>query len=229
MNKNRILILALILVVSLSILVQADQFVRGNIFPPYNNDDVSDPSVSIISPSNQSYSVNSVQLTFTVTGADSSDIIKYSLDGTLKNQFYGSRTVSENLVSLTEGAHTVQIDVYYIGAKLDWSHSVMQEPAEKHQIVHFSVVSLPSTSPSTEPSTSVISTQSPSPSPIPTIEPTKTPTLTPTDTPIQQTGFLGTSLPLEYGYAIVAVLVIIVVAGVSLVYFKKFRKHKVDN
>jgi outer membrane protein assembly factor BamB len=37
-------------------------------------------------------------------------------------------------------------------------------------------------------------------------------------------GFLGTSLPLEYGYAIVTVLVTIVVAGLSLVYLKKRRK-----
>jgi hypothetical protein len=39
-----------------------------------------------------------------------------------------------------------------------------------------------------------------------------------------QPGFLGTSLPLEYGYAIVAVLVIIVVAGLSLAYSKRYRK-----
>jgi parallel beta-helix repeat protein len=39
-----------------------------------------------------------------------------------------------------------------------------------------------------------------------------------------QSGFLGTSLPVEYGYAILAVLVIIVVAGLSLFYLKKLRK-----
>jgi hypothetical protein len=49
------------------------------------------------------------------------------------------------------------------------------------------------------------------------IEPTPPPTTTPP-------GFLGTSLPIEYGYAIVAVLGIIIVAGLSLVYFKKLRK-----
>ena len=41
------------------------------------------------------------------------------------------------------------------------------------------------------------------------------------------TGFLGTSLPIEYGYAIIAVLVIVAVAGLGLVYFKKLR-HKAD-
>jgi hypothetical protein len=39
---------------------------------------------------------------------------------------------------------------------------------------------------------------------------------------------LGTNLPVEYGYAIVAVLVIVAVAGLSLFYFKKLRKQKVD-
>ena len=37
------------------------------------------------------------------------------------------------------------------------------------------------------------------------------------------TGFLGTGLPMEYGYAII-VAVVIVVVGLSLVYFKKLRK-----
>jgi hypothetical protein len=72
----------------------------------------------------------------------------------------------------------------------------------------------------------------PSPSPIPTSSPSLTqqptpspsPTAEPTSTPKQQTGFLGTNLPTEYGYAIVAVLVIIIVAGLSLVYFKKQRR-----
>ena len=67
---------------------------------------------------------------------------------------------------------------------------------------------------------------SPSPSPSPTLAPTTEPTSTiePTSTPEQPTGFLGTSLPVEYGYAIVAALVIAVVAGLSLVYFKKVKR-----
>jgi hypothetical protein len=72
-------------------------------------------------------------------------------------------------------------------------------------------------------------TATPSPLASPTTEPTlnpptPSPTAEPTSTPTQQTGFLGTNLPTEYGYAIVAVLVIIVVAGLSIVYFKKLRK-----
>jgi hypothetical protein len=51
------------------------------------------------------------------------------------------------------------------------------------------------------------------------------PTIAPTSTPQKQTGFLGTNLPTEYGYAIVAVLAVAVVAGLSLAYFKKLRKQ----
>jgi hypothetical protein len=57
-----------------------------------------------------------------------------------------------------------------------------------------------------------------------TPSPTLAPTVEPTSTPKQQTGFLGTNLPTEYGYAIVGILVIVVVAGLSMVYLKKLRK-----
>jgi hypothetical protein len=78
------------------------------------------------------------------------------------------------------------------------------------------------------------STSSPSPFPLTspsltptlssTIEPTIETTIEPTSTQQHQTGFLGTNLPTEYGYAILAVLVILVVAGLSLAYFKKVRR-----
>jgi len=64
---------------------------------------------------------------------------------------------------------------------------------------------------------------SPSPFPIPTVEPTTEPT----STPKQQSGFLGTNLPTEYGYALVAVLVIVAVAGLSLIYLKKVKRKSV--
>jgi len=72
-------------------------------------------------------------------------------------------------------------------------------------------------------------TPSPKSSNSPTTEPTSKPSIIPTTepspTPNHQSGFLGTNLPVEYGYAIVAVLVIVVVAGLSLVYLKKVRKN----
>jgi hypothetical protein len=70
---------------------------------------------------------------------------------------------------------------------------------------------------------------SPSPSPSPTPSPTIKPTIEPTSTPKRTTGFLGTSLPKEDGYAIVAVSVILVAAGLSLVYFIRRNKQKVND
>jgi parallel beta-helix repeat protein len=50
-------------------------------------------------------------------------------------------------------------------------------------------------------------------------------TLPPTEPPpSQQPGFLGTSLPVEYGYAILAVIVVIAGAAAFLVYVRKIRK-----
>lgn len=78
-------------------------------------------------------------------------------------------------------------------------------------------------------------TPSPSPlsSPTPTLSPTQQPTQSPSPTPTsepasthrQQTGFLGTRLPIAYCYAIIVVLVIVVVAGLSFFYFKKLTKN----
>jgi hypothetical protein len=74
------------------------------------------------------------------------------------------------------------------------------------------------------PLTLTIPIPTPTPVPSPTLQPTEPPSSRPTSVPTQQSGFLGKSLPVEYGYAIVAVLAIIVVAGLSLVYLKKLRK-----
>jgi hypothetical protein len=72
----------------------------------------------------------------------------------------------------------------------------------------------------------IISNQQPtvsiSPSPVPTA--TSSPIIEPSSSPEPQSGFLGTSMPMEYGYAIIAVLVIVAVAGLSLAYFKRVRK-----
>jgi hypothetical protein len=89
-------------------------------------------------------------------------------------------------------------------------------------------------------------TDSFSPIPTPALSPASSPQVTPspfatseansasssatpenTSATQEQTGFLNTSIPLEYCYAIVAVLVIIVVAGLSLVYLKKVKQKSV--
>ena len=63
-------------------------------------------------------------------------------------------------------------------------------------------------------------TSEPNPSPSPTI----TPTTEPSATPKHSTGFLGTSLSIEYGYAIVAVLAAVVIGASVLVYLKKLPR-----
>jgi len=69
----------------------------------------------------------------------------------------------------------------------------------------------------------------PNTSSTPEAAPTNEATLTPTPTYTKQPGFLGTNLPAEYGYAIVAVLVIVVTSGLSFIYFKKLRKDELGN
>jgi hypothetical protein len=50
-----------------------------------------------------------------------------------------------------------------------------------------------------------------------TVPPTEPP-------PSQQPGFLGSSLPMEYGYAIVTIIVVTIATAAFLVYFRKIRK-----
>jgi hypothetical protein len=58
----------------------------------------------------------------------------------------------------------------------------------------------------------------------PTSDATIKPSAEPTSTPKSQNGFLGTNLPVGYGYAIITIIVMSVVAGLSLIYFEKLRK-----
>jgi hypothetical protein len=65
---------------------------------------------------------------------------------------------------------------------------------------------------------------SPQPSPSQTNNPAVTPPVTPppsNDRAVPQQGFLGTSLPMEYGYAIVALIVLAVVAATGYLYYKR--------
>jgi hypothetical protein len=62
------------------------------------------------------------------------------------------------------------------------------------------------------------------PNPTPTPQPTQSPSSTSSPQPTQP-GFLDTNLPIEYGYAIVATIVIIAVASISLVYFKRLKNR----
>jgi hypothetical protein len=71
-----------------------------------------------------------------------------------------------------------------------------------------------------------LSTPSPSAEPSYTLIPTLEPSFEPTSTPkaTQQSGFLGTNLPTEYGYLIVGVIVVVIMGGSILLYLKKLRR-----
>jgi hypothetical protein len=188
------------------------------------------PSISLVSPvRNGTYTTNTVPLIFTVSTLQYQiDRINYFLDLKILNSYYEKSkvevSISENLIHLSEGLH--RLDIYAYDGMGD----------ENHLIVYFTIDMKNHTTATSNPSPSA-STASLPPSPTtltsPIIsssdEPTTEPSCQPISSPRQQSGFLGTNLPLEYGYAIVAVLVIIVVAGLSLVYFKKLRKQKVNS
>jgi hypothetical protein len=108
---------------------------------------------------------------------------------------------------LSEGSHTIEIYANDAAGNVGNSDLV--------QFTISAVISSPTPS----------ITQNPNSSPSPTSEPT----IEPTSTPKPQTGFLDTNLPTEYGYIIVAVLVVAVVGGLSLLYLKKLSKQKVND
>jgi hypothetical protein len=114
-------------------------------------------------------------------------------------RYYSAATVVNNTICVIGGRFASQNPYSFVRINVN------------EQYIPFGYGSVPTASPS--PTLSASPTLSPSP--------TMEPSLEPTSTPQEQSGFLGTSLPIEYGYAIVAVLAIAVVAGLSLVYFKK--------
>lgn len=128
-----------------------------------------------------------------------------------------------------EVTHVVAITMYRGG------------PSYNAQIVTYDPSTPPFQYPSPSPTLSPSPTATPQTtmSPAPTFNPYASPSLTqqPTESPSvsqtpeptlilkQQSGFLGTTLPLEYGYTIMAVLVVAVVAGTSLVLIRNRRKR----
>jgi hypothetical protein len=206
--------------------------VSANPAPPVNSiPETTFPSVTFSSPSpNQIYKSSEIKLTFEVSGIVSGDFVQYYLDHVIMGHFYGSGTVSEKLVGLSEGEHEVQVKVTYRGLYYEKVNGISYpstKVAEQLESVSFTVVaSLPSPSPTPLPvqSWGPSQTSTPSPVPTPTVTPTTEPTIEPISTPKQQNGFLGTNLPTEYGYAIVTVSVAVAAAGLSLIYFKKLRK-----
>jgi hypothetical protein len=185
------------------------------------------PTIFFFTPQNNTlYTANNILLAFSISIPKTTTNLvhggmpwkisykgQYSLDGKVLGQFSGLNSttylfdiVNENLTGLTNGIHEIQVNA----STYPWPDG----EATTHKLQYFTI-----NSSSADPPLSSPTPLEPKDSPFPSI-----PTIEPTSTPTQQTGFLGTNLPIEYGYAIVAVLVILVVAGLSLIYLRKFRK-----
>jgi hypothetical protein len=225
MTEKSVMVLALI--IASCALTITGAFSNSSVFAQT----ASNPIISIMSPSNETYNTNKVTLIVIINNASDSDKTEIKLDGISKGQLFGSDTFKLDVTGLSEGSHQIETDVHYhmwvVSGVIYGQRDTRLELVVKRQFVSFTVhSSSPTPSPSIEPSPSVA--PSPSPTSAPTIEPTTEPTIVPTSTPSPQSGFLGTSLPTEYGYAIIAVLIIAVVAGLSFVYLKRLRKQKVN-
>jgi hypothetical protein len=161
--------------------------------------DTIQPRVQCISVENKTYGANSIPLCLIVSKPAT---LEYCLDGQLNFTIFGNAT----LTGLSGGSH--QLIVYAI----DSAGLVGQT-----KLIQFAVNAT-----ANEP----ISTSKPSVTRSPFPSPTFEPKVEPTSTPKPASGFSGTNLLVEYDYAIVAVLVIIAITGLSLVYFKRFRRQK---
>jgi hypothetical protein len=170
---------------------------------------------------------NSVELIFTME-TNIRLVYCFSLDTQERTQVNATlvahRTESQEgggVFSYTRYTEKVTIDFSGLseGAHILTFYQVWDQPygqVESTKTIHFAIDdTIPS--PSSTIATSPIVKQQPETSPAPSSA------TEPTSTPKPSSGFLGASLPIEYGYAIAAVLVIIVVAGLSVVYFRRLK------
>ena len=184
--------------------------------------------ITLYSPVNKTYNGENLLLNLSLhlagnfASVDPNISMNYSIDETYKGvvplksngqmDMFTTAIGTVNLPKLPQGSHCLTINLYGLNQKT-------YEPKYLSYVntVYFSTFGI-------NPTLSPTATPSPSPTLSPSPSPTSEPTKAPTSTPKQQTGFLGTNLPTEYGYAIVAVLVLAVVAGLSLVYFMKVKR-----
>jgi len=240
MDRKRLLAVAFISIMVFSLvnvtkmpdLVSANLTLAKEYYPKFVLPNDEPPTVNVFSPTNDTvYNSTDIELNFNITKPDSwfrqdgevciGEIteVEYYLDptekvGSGKHELLVNDTVCDSppkelafsivLNDLTEGFHVVRISV---------TSETFYYPFESYPFY----VSFHRLGSNTEAITFSIAPQH---IPSPTIEPT----IEPTSTPKPHAGFLGTNLPTEYGYAIVAALVIIVVAGLSLFFYKKQRR-----
>jgi hypothetical protein len=236
LSKKRILAVALVLALIVPLMGQSQVrfFVLAN--PVYLRDP---PTVSLTSPApmqtiNSTFAFLKVHVSLLNAGlksipdqAENVRWMHYYLDGQI-----------QTLLSFEEPKVVVVYDawvLYSVDSKAvflphlsDGTHTLVLEGETTlnrtlNLSTHFMVnTAIPNPSSSTSP------LPSPTTTPLATLAPTTESTSTPepTSTPKPQSGFLGTNLPTEYGYAMMAVLIII--AGLSLFIFKKRKLQKVQ-
>ena len=217
-NKKRLITVVPVLLI-LAALIAQPQFsltVSANSMPYY-------PFVILVSPPPmQSINSSFTPITVRVIGLSNIehvDWLRYSLDGQspVPLRFKAEASTYPYFIEISEN--------YYLYNLPDGRHTIVIEgETTSNKALSLSTYFWVDTTPAS-PSPTI----TPSPSPSPTSAPTIEPTAQPTSTPKQQSGFFGTSIPVEFGYAIVAVLVIVVTAGLSLGYYKRLRKQKVES
>ena len=245
MSKKIFFAIAFTVIISLAAIAQNSALVAANFM--LNPDDFSprptippahEPTITIENPKNMTYRTNNVQLKIAAATSQLDSKaelynIAYYLDGIALTVLDSAYTVGPpsyiyyaNL-NLTEGKHTLQAiasarnwdnNYYNAGSVVALHGSTVKGYSD---IVNFEVNSPTSTYDPAPTSQSPLIPYSISPATAPTMEPIIEQTAVPTSTLKQQTGFLGTNLPTEYGYSIIIILIIAVVAGLSLVHFKK--------
>jgi len=172
--------------------------------------DNSPPTIDIVSPRSVTYNTNNVALE-TVTDEPVS-WIGYSLSGQANVTFSGNMT----MIGFHEG-----VSPYVVVYANDSNGNMGKSDLRNFSIIHTDQP-FPTPTPNqtaTPVSSATIAPVSPSPTIAPSIEPNAT--------PIQQAGFLGTNLPVEYGYALVAAVMVVVVLSVAAIAIRRQKKVQV--
>ena len=234
MKKRMFKLSLLVLIITASVLTGAQ------VNPALAQSTIPLPIVTILPADDIYYNSSTINMAFTVRIPQGSKYtwiswIVYFLDGQEKGEIWPKSTDSLDkpfTVTLTDvpsGWHSFKVYAYYPSSIA---------PIIGQATTNFRVSNPTDTSSPSSPTISPSQSSSPSPSSNPSLPPSQSPSssFTPTPAPATspptsiipspepQSGFLGTNLPLEYGYAIIAALVIAVAAGLSLVYFRNRGK-----
>jgi hypothetical protein len=212
-------ILISFLLVSISVGVQFVKSVKANYFPPWNSEIVID------TPQNATYASGNIALKGSIIciTADSGNncSAQFWLDTkSIDSYESGVPLAGIKAIMNSEGTTVAWYSFYNFTLPLS-------DLSDGSHIVTVNLVSYRQVSPTTVSFT--INTAQPTPLPSSTPNPSPFPIIEPTATPLPQSGFLGTNLPLEYGYAIIAAALIAVVALAVVALRKRYRKSLVNS